>query len=547
MKQLLNKRIHIYFITFILLCFCSFSSVRAEIFGCTTVTEIQNALSTAAGNRQNDIICILPGEYLIDSPLIYEPAATENHALFIGGLPIPTKPVLNGQEANQILVIDHDPLFGPDGAGDSRARVTIADLAFINGSAREHDEESRSSGALSIQTHDADIKIVSCLFENNKAENGIGAGAYLSKFKGGRIDLINNVFTRNTNESGDGGGLGMYFDEPCLIQIINNTFLDNYAETLGTGASLNYSRMEGDGPDPDMILRVYNNIFFNTIYPYGLDVHIFDLSNSITHEVYNNRIDHYDVNLGPLPLDASNWNLDPVLNPDFTLDSASPCIDSGSHHIGYPFEFPILAYYINYRVQDGDLDGTYLVDRGATEFKTSDEYHRPEYYRFVPDDGQDNQSPADGHPHFLTIGNRVKNSHKTVGWTLSSQRDFTDGYSLYYGNPKTSDYDTGKTGNKGVVLIEDIDLGKRKHPRLSFMLYMDTERGDHRDVLNIYANGKLIWKKDKFNVSMKKWQLVEVGLEKLAGQTIDLHFEFDTIDARKNSLEGVYINELMIQ
>ncbi|NOR46067.1 MAG: T9SS type A sorting domain-containing protein [Candidatus Delongbacteria bacterium] len=72
------------------------------------------------------------------------------------------------------------------------------------------------------------------------------------------------------------------------------------------------------------------------------------------------------------PCDAyGNISMDPMFvdaeNGDFRLQSTSPCIDAGTNTIT-DYEFPIGDLDDNYRIWDGDGNGSDIVDMGAYEY-----------------------------------------------------------------------------------------------------------------------------------------------------------------------------------
>ncbi|MBP7564118.1 MAG: T9SS type A sorting domain-containing protein, partial [Candidatus Cloacimonetes bacterium] len=52
---------------------------------------------------------------------------------------------------------------------------------------------------------------------------------------------------------------------------------------------------------------------------------------------------------------------------DFNLQQVSPCVDAGTPDVA-ELNLPLLDIHGNNRIQDGDQDGTALVDIGASEY-----------------------------------------------------------------------------------------------------------------------------------------------------------------------------------
>lgn len=520
-----------------------FFPVDAAVFPCDTVSEIQNALWEAERNGQNDIIFIAPGEYRLYGPLIYEPIPTENHRILIGGLPS-DKPVLNGRNSSHILFIHHNILGG--GAGDRFADVYITDLVFLNGD-NTRDMPVLSSGGLNIWTEQADIKVENCLFQGNHSTTGKGAGAYLATSQNGNIVVENNIFAYNTNDEGDGGGLAVDLGDVCNVDIVNNTIVCNVAGESGAGMFINVA--EADSGLEDRMLNISNNILFWN-YSMGRDVAVVDPLHLMTLNVMNNIVVEFIHNGRILPgMDPSNRDIHPGVGLDYTLEPGSPCIDSGDHSPMY--DFPVLDHFGRYRIMDGDGNGSHVVDRGAMEFQPREGTSRNKrLFQFIPDLPLDSLKNSIHDPEdpvrYLRLGDIADHTDKTVGWTLSGRRYVSGGYALYYGNPSAGNYQTDRRANRGSLTIRDVDLNKMKEPALSFLLYMDTEPGDRRDTLTVWADGKLLWKKDDQTVQMKKWQLIEIPLDDFRDQVISLIVRFDTRDSKDNRGEGLYIDDFRI-
>lgn len=520
--------------------FIFLSRADAAVFLCDTVDEINDALDTAASNDRSDLIFISPGEYSIPGePLIWYPSPFENHPIFIGGVPW-NKPILNGMGATDPMVLYHSESYDHESTSDADADITISDLVFYN---------TGGSTGLFAWTREADIRLVNCLFHSNYGFSSIGAGASLTSIKGGDIWVENNIFQDNTSDRGPGGGLGIKIHELCHITVVNNTFINNRVETLSGGAGMAVINFYRGAALGDWTVNVYNNIFHGNTAPAGRDLCVQDFDRFLSVNLYNNIMAEYLYNLFPRTLpDPSNVDIDPLLNPDHTPAPGSPSIDTGTHFPGY--EFPGIDYLGQNRLRDGDENGIITVDRGAIELQVpGGSRAKSRLFRFIPDftaHFQNIRIPA-GPPYYLQIGDIAQNSDHRVGWSISNHRTVPSGYTLYYGDPAAGNYHTDQSRNSGTVTIPNVDLTDLQKPTLSFLLYMDTEPGDQRDTLKVWAQDRLLWEKTKMNVDMKKWQLIEIGLQPFAGKHIDLTLKFDTRDAENNRMEGVYIDEFLIQ
>lgn len=123
---------------------------------------------------------------------------------------------------------------------------------------------------------------------------------------------------------------------------------------------------------------------------------------------------------------------------------------------------------------------------------------------------------------------------------------------MYYGNPATRTYDNGMQ-NRGTATSPSITLLPGT-PGLSFSMWELTE-GLGWDItwleLDDGSGPVVIWdRNDDADLSdgSSEGVFVPVALDLTAwaGSTVTLSFEFDTSDAVMNSLEGVYIDEIII-
>ena len=123
--------------------FLTFCNAQAAIFDVTNVAELQNALTTAKSNGQDDTINLASGIYAVSSSLGYFPVYSENFSLTIQGAGAGAT-ILDGGNLTSILQIDQ----GAIGNG-TNANIAIRGITFQNGN--ENDESSGVGGALYIR------------------------------------------------------------------------------------------------------------------------------------------------------------------------------------------------------------------------------------------------------------------------------------------------------------------------------------------------------------------------------------------------------------
>ncbi|MFH0894911.1 MAG: S8 family serine peptidase [Bacteroidota bacterium] len=136
-------------------------------------------------------------------------------------------------------------------------------------------------------------------------------------------------------------------------------------------------------------------------------------------------------------------------------------------------------------------------------------------------------------------------------WHLSQKRFNSTTTSWYYGNEKTSSYDTGKQ-NYGTITSPTIDLQIATSAELIFNYWRYVESfSSPYDILKAevsYDNGttwKTAWSISSTTTSEEAW--TSSGYVSLqTGNQIKIRFSFDTGDAISNDYEGIYIDDIEI-
>lgn len=531
-------------------------TVEAKTFFCTSpydaydpelnVYGIQTALNEALGNDQDDIILIIGFDhtYDINPPLVYIDAPDENRRLLIGGLPW-AKPTLEGDDSRIMMLHTW--------TGRS-ADIEVRDIIFKNGHLGEGFAKGNSA-ALEVSSREGDIEVHSCLFQNNTTYDSYAAGLYIKAILSDRVTVSNNVFYDNINTHGDMGcALTIEINKNiAYVHVVNNFFHQNNSENgSGSGIFLK-SRIYGGLPF-FFYFNINNNILYGNHTSSGIEVEIDDEIGIDNLNIHNNVVDGVRHNTWIIDFDedSGNWYRAPrmVDMVNFELRPDSPCIDTASQTsaLSPGYDYPPHDYSGRSRIRDGNGDGSCVIDRGPVEYKRPDDTIEPRCFRFIPSIPQHikNIKMPEGSPYYLQVGDIATNSDDKVGWTICNNREVPSGYTLYYGDPAANNYHTDQKANNGFFEIKDIDLKGMQEPKLSFMLFMDTQPGSKSDTMKVFANGKLVWEKNDQNVDMKTWQLIDISLKEFEGKTVDLKVEFDTRDSKHNHTEGIYIDEFMI-
>ena len=198
----------------------------------------------------------------------------------------------------------------------------------------------------------------SILSQNSSDE--IGGGIFLT---GGSALFENSIIADNTSPT----GAGAYLTSQCDAQFVNSVVLKNNGHGVWTSQSI----------------EVENCIITDNT-DYGIFKSSTDFENTVTfNNVYNNSPANFynakdylgvavTTNYNGDPCDPwYNISMDPlfldVWNGDFTLTENSPCIDAGTNTIA-DYIFPVADIVGNYRLWDGDGNGSEIVDMGAYEY-----------------------------------------------------------------------------------------------------------------------------------------------------------------------------------
>lgn len=393
----------------------------------STSLELQNALTEAEENREDDIIKIAQGTYSGN----FSFWSTRGDSItLLGGYTAdfsarvvnPSNTILDGGGIDTVTSIANTTNGG---------NVHIEGLTIRNG--HYSGDRSRSGGLEVSSWSETDsagyIKIIKNIITGNTSnKNGGGAFVYNDSgpsYQQGDVIFENNIIKGNT-AGFHGGGIYVYYVEDTgpagNIIFKDNIVMDNNATNYSAGGIMIHISYTGDPKvDPHVLITnnfivkntagayaggcmigghptsssiitnntisenaasgsfdhggglyisgednigLYNNIIWgNTAVVSGADIY---LEGSIIANGYNNNYSDME---GSWTNSGDNIDANPhFYNPngdDYRLRSYSPCIDAG---INTAPALPTADYDGDERVLDGNKDGIATVDIGADEY-----------------------------------------------------------------------------------------------------------------------------------------------------------------------------------
>lgn len=334
-------------------CLATAFSASAATMEVATVTQLQNALSVAASNREDDVISIAEGTYYLESTLSYRIPTNENKSLtlqcrdgeaildagtiYIGtmrGLYIVTSGTVAHVKLEGLSIRNGRTQSPELGAGAfiylRAGNLTLERCSVIGNTANELFNPVDAAGLfLKVDNPPARITLRECVFSNNYSK-GTGGGAYITAGYGTTIGLTNNCFVTNFGST-KGGGAYIYVVNGS-VTLDNNTFTRN-TTGFGNGGGGAYITLYSD----DSIAILRNNIMWGNTADNGIgqDAMFEDDPNGnlacATVTVFNCDFADFDYQLGDHVTLVANTNADPLLTEVFHLRADSPCIDSGTN------------------------------------------------------------------------------------------------------------------------------------------------------------------------------------------------------------------------
>jgi hypothetical protein len=353
----------------------------------TNATELQNALTAAQTNGDDDVIRVSQGTYYGN----FTYSSTEGHGVtLLGGFSHtfykrildPSNTVLDGGDADAVLFLN---LWS--NGGD----IYVEGFKIQNGS-----RNLSGGGIYALSSLDygssGNISINRNIITDN-ITNGSGGGVYAQSYSGfgiagkvtisnniitsneapiaggalgsaispsgtaGTVNFVNNIIVGNTATGMHGGGLKAEIHSPSgtpgKVVITNNSITGNSAVDYGGG--LHHYTYTGS------FLDVYNNIIWGNTAIMGADIYIAGTGNK---SGYNNDFSNM---IGSWTSSGNNIDANPLFKGggNYHLWSTSPCVDTGTNTAP---EILDKDFEGDFRVIDANNDGIATVDIGADEY-----------------------------------------------------------------------------------------------------------------------------------------------------------------------------------
>ncbi len=219
----------LFVLNFLFLTYASY--ILGHDFHVATVQELQNALTAAQSNTEDDYIYLASGTYDVQElsgTLEYIAQSGENFSISIIGSGADNTLLVNNANDTQVLHIET----GNDNEWMPSARVTIQKISVLHGNSN-----GQPGGGLFVQTREADIIMEDCKIKHNKGYSG--GGAFLKSVRSGYVTVKRCEIKENEGAGGDLDGGGLFLQgkkvlvDQCTFE--NNTAISDAFYNRGGG------------------------------------------------------------------------------------------------------------------------------------------------------------------------------------------------------------------------------------------------------------------------------------------------------------------------
>ncbi len=225
----------------------------AATFCVNTATALQNALTTAATNGQDDEVRIVQGTY--KGNFAYATSTETSNLTVAGGYTTgctkqtldPSNTILNGNQAGTVLSID---------ASNASGKIYLGGLLLTNGKTKAPD-----GGGISIRVSNKGfVAVDSNIIEYNESNDYCGGGIFI---EGGTARFTFNVILGNKASAGGGACIIVY----SSILALGNSVIGNETDGSGSGGGI-LIRQAGTGYNRGSVEFIQNRIEDNLANSY---------------------------------------------------------------------------------------------------------------------------------------------------------------------------------------------------------------------------------------------------------------------------------------
>ncbi len=137
-------------------------------------------------------------------------------------------------------------------------------------------------------------------------------------------------------------------------------------------------------------------------------------------------------------------------------------------------------------------------------------------------------------------------------WQIANLQSTSPPTSLWFGNETTGDF-SSDGASAGTMTTSSIALAADESALMTFNVWLDIETNPNFDLFEIRvitsANGEgvMVWNKSAVpNNQFQSWVPVKINLTSFAGQSVQVVFDFNSLDTIQNSGEGIFIDDFVV-
>jgi len=298
-------------------------SASAHDYCVSTAVGIQNALTAAQTNGEDDTVYIKSGSYPLTAGLTF--VSSEAHAIDIRGANDDISVCPPAQAANLAgsgTTLDGQLLVRPLYIANPNGNASVIGVSFIDG----RPPSGFSGGGLIVTSSSGNVNVQNCTFSGNRVSGSGASGGAVVAQSGAELSFAQNLLYLNRGTE-IGGALLQRTAAGGIVIAQNNTIVGNITDAISAPGGL---AIAGSGT---FVTQVIDNIIWNNAAAGGSDFGI-DSANLR----YSNDIGIVTAGSpAPSPPSAGDVSVDPDFAPcsgvlcfNFELKRSSPLVDTGT-------------------------------------------------------------------------------------------------------------------------------------------------------------------------------------------------------------------------